>query len=135
LTGVVTSSTAINSAKNQGFCQRLRFALAGIAHALRHEQSLRLQVVALLAALIVLAVARLAPVWWALVLITSAGVLAAELFNTTIEHLADHLHPELHPEIRVVKDCAAAAVLLMACGAIGVAVALCIELLRSHHLL
>lgn len=83
--------------------------------------------------LIVLAIARLGPIWWALVLIASAGVLAAELLNTTIEHLADHLHPELHPKIRVVKDCAAAAVLLMACGAIGVAVALCIELLRSHH--
>ena len=131
--GVVTLSTAINRAKHQGFWQRLRFAFAGIAHALRHEQSLRLQVVALVAVLIVLAIARLGPIWWALVLIASAGVLAAELLNTTIEHLADHLHPELHPKIRVVKDCAAAAVLLMACGAIGVAVALCIELLRSHH--
>src|ERR1039458_3870607 len=49
--------------------------------------------------------------WWALVIIASAAVLAAELFNTAIERLADHLHPEMHPEIRIVKDCAAAAVL------------------------
>jgi undecaprenol kinase len=94
---------------------------------------LRLQVLALVAVLIVLAIGRLAPIWWALVVLASAGVLAAELLNTAIEHLADHLHPELHPKIRVVKDCAAAAVLLMACGAVGIAVALCIKLVHSHH--
>jgi diacylglycerol kinase (ATP) len=125
--------SAINIAKNQGFPQRLRFALAGIAHALRHEGSLRFQALALVAVLIVLAIGHLAPIWWALVVLTSAGVLAAELFNTAIEHLADHLHPEVHPQIRVVKDCAAAAVLLMSCGAIGIAIALGFELLRSHH--
>ena len=67
-----------------------------------------------------------------MVALASVGVLTAELLNTAIEHLADHLHPEVHPKIRVVKDCAAAAVLVMACGALGIAVALCIELVRSH---
>ena len=42
--------SAINIAKNQGFPQRLRFAVAGIAHALRHERSLRFQALALVAA-------------------------------------------------------------------------------------
>ncbi len=125
--------SVINIAKNQGFLQRLRFALAGIAHALRHERSLRFQALAFVSVLIVLAIAHLAPIWWALVVLASAGVLGAELFNTAIEYLADHLHPEVHPKIRVVKDCAAAAVLLMSCGAIGIAIALCIELVRSHH--
>ncbi len=124
---------AITSAKNQAFTQRLRFALAGLAHALRHERSLRLQILALIAALVLLAIAGLGPIWWALVLLASAGVLAAELFNTAIEHLADHLHPEVHPKIRIVKDCAAAAVLLMACGALALALALCWELVRSRH--
>ena len=125
--------SAINIAKTQGFPQRLRFAVTGIVHALRHEGSLRFQALALVAVLIVLASGHLAPIWWALVVLASAGVLAAELFNTAIEHLADHLHPEVHPQIRVVKDCAAGAVLLMACGAIGLAIALAIELFRSHH--
>lgn len=87
----------------------------------------------MIAVLIVLAIGHLAPIWWALVVLASAGVLAAELFNTAIEHLADHLHPEVHPQIQVVKDCAAAAVLLMSCGAMGIAIALGIELVRSHH--
>ena len=36
----------------------------------------------------------------------------AEMFNTALEHLVDHLHPEIHPRIGVVKDCAAAGVLM-----------------------
>jgi undecaprenol kinase len=116
--------------KNQPFSTRLRFALAGMAHAFRTERSLKTQGLALLLALMVLLILRPAPLWWALVIIASAAVLAAELFNTAIERLADHLHPELHPEIRIVKDCAAAAVLCVVIGAIGVAVALVVELAR-----
>jgi diacylglycerol kinase (ATP) len=116
--------------KNQSFSTRLRFALAGMAHAFRTERSLKTQGLALLLALMVLLILRPAPLWWALVIIASAAVLAAELFNTAIERLADHLHPELHPEIRIVKDCAAAAVLCVVIGAIGVAVALVVELAR-----
>jgi diacylglycerol kinase (ATP) len=67
---------------------------------------------------------RPAPVWWALVLLTNALVLAAELFNTAVEVLADHLHPEQHPRIKLMKDCAAGAVLTASVGALCVA-ALC----------
>jgi diacylglycerol kinase (ATP) len=71
----------------------------------------------------VLAWRQPSPLWWAAMIITIMVVLAAELLNTAIEHLADHLHPNQHPNIKVVKDCAAAAVLVTTVGAIGVAVA------------
>jgi len=71
------------------------------------------------------------PFWWALVMLASASVLAAEMFNTAIEHLADHLHPEIHPHIRAVKDCAAAGVLLASLGAVAVAVALVVHLIEG----
>ena len=48
-------------------------------------------------------------------------VIAAELTNTALEHLTDHLHPEQHPRIKIVKDCAAAAVLIISVGALWVA--------------
>ena len=48
-------------------------------------------------------------------------VIATELINTALEHLADHLHPEQHPRIKIVKDCAAAAVLILSIGALWVA--------------
>lgn len=115
--------------KNRPMLERLRFAGAGIAHGLRSEQSLRTQFFGLLLLLAGLLYFRPAPVWWAISILAGAGVLAAEMFNTAIERLADHLHPEMHPEIRIVKDCAAAGVLIIALGALGVGVALMVALL------
>jgi len=114
----------MNDHKNQPLAARLRFAIAGLAHALRAERSLRLQLLALAAALALLCYLRPAPVWWAMVLLVSSAVIAAELINTAIEHLADQLHPGPHPQIRIIKDCAAAAVLVLAVGALCVAAAL-----------
>lgn len=113
--------------KNRPFLQRSAFALAGIASALRTESSFRTQMVAAMVVLGLLVWLRPAPVWWGLVVLTCALVLAAELFNTAVEVLADHLHPEQHPRIRVMKDCAAGAVLIASLAAVGVAVALLFE--------
>ena len=51
--------------------------------------------------------------------------------NTAVEHLADHLHPEIHPSIRIVKDCAAAAVLVAVVGALGVGAALLVHIVTK----
>lgn len=107
--------------KNKPFHQRLGFAIAGIVGALRSENSFRFHVLAAGAVLIALAVLQPSPAWWAIMILTVAMVLAAELFNTALEHLADHLHPEQHPRIKVVKDCAAGAVLVISIGALCVA--------------
>jgi undecaprenol kinase len=114
--------------KNQSFAKRLGFALTGLAHALRAERSLRTQLGVLVAVVAVLIYLKPPAVWWGLLILCSGCVLAAELFNTAIEHLADHVHPDLHPQIRIVKDCAAAAVLCAALGALGVGIAFAVEL-------
>jgi undecaprenol kinase len=113
--------------KNLSFAKRLSFALTGLAHALRAERSLRTQLACLVVVAAALAYLQPPAVWWALVSLGAAGVLAAELFNTAIEHLADHVQPDLHPHIRIVKDCAAAAVLCAVLGAVGVAIAFVVE--------
>jgi undecaprenol kinase len=117
--------------KNQAFHMLLRCAATGLVQALRSERSVQLQAAALLLVAVVLLIFRPSPIWWALVLLASAGVLAAELFNTAVEYLADHLHPEVHTQIRMVKDCAAAAVLMAVLGALTVGVALLVHLTRS----
>ena len=122
----------MSTAKNQPFLARFRFARAGLAHALASESSFRVQVTALGAVLIVLAVFRPEPLWWALVLLASGAVITAELFNTAIELLADHLHPETHASIRIVKDCAAGAVLVASIIAIAVGVCLGVHLCLTH---
>ena len=121
----------MRSFKNQSFLTRLRFAGMGLIIGLRNEHSLQFQMLAMIGIFIALAFLRPEPVWWALVALASAAVIAAELFNTAVEHLADHLHPDLHPMIRVVKDCAAAAVLVASLGALAVAAALAVHLYKT----
>ena len=121
----------MRSLKNQSFLTRLRFAGAGLIVGLKAEHSLRFQFIALAGILVVLIAFKPEPVWWALVALSSAAVISAEFFNTAVEHLADHVHPELHPTIGLVKDCAAAAVLIASIGALAVAVALAVHLVNG----
>jgi undecaprenol kinase len=119
--------------KNQSLLARLRFARAGLTHAVATEHSLKFQVAAFAAVLIVLAVLRPEPIWWGLVLLASGAVIAAELFNTAIELLADHLHPETHASIRIVKDCAAGAVLIASITAVAVGASLAMHIYLPWH--
>ncbi|HUQ50976.1 MAG TPA: diacylglycerol kinase [Gammaproteobacteria bacterium] len=109
--------------KNQPLTRRLLFALAGLSSAWRTENSFKTHVVAAVAVVAVLLWRGATPLWWAIAALTIAFVLAAELFNTAVEGLADHLHPDQHPAIRTVKDCAAGAVLIASAAALGVAAA------------
>lgn len=103
------------------FLDRFRYAVAGLAAAWRAEASFRTEVILALVWFVVLAVVGAAPLWWILSSIVAGMVLAAELVNTALEHLADHVEPEQEPAIAVVKDCAAAAVLVSVAAALVVA--------------
>lgn len=113
--------------KGQSFLRRLGFALSGMVLAWRNERSFRTQAVIATLALGALIALRPSPLWWALVLLACAGVLAAELFNAAIEHLCDHLHPDRHPAIKAVKDMAAGAVLVACLGAAAIGILLLIS--------
>ena len=101
--------------------ERLGFAWAGLVEAWGRESSFRIHVRTLAGAIVVLAVVRPSPVWWAAIAIVAALVLAFEMMNSALEGLIDLLHPAIHPEIKVVKDMAAAAVLVSGLGAAVVA--------------
>jgi undecaprenol kinase len=115
--------------KNQSFLDRLGYAVAGLRHALRSERSLRFQVAVLFAVVLALAILQPGALWTAMVLMASGAVIAAELFNTAIEALADRVQPEPDPAIRIVKDCAAAAVLVTSLAAVAVAIALAVHVM------
>jgi undecaprenol kinase len=104
--------------KNQPFAKRLSYSFQGIRAAWRQEASFRFQSLMALAVVALLCVLRPPAIWWALLLLNCGLVLAAELFNTALEHALDHLHPELHPAIKVSKDCAAAAVLVFSLSSV-----------------
>ena len=114
--------------KNRPFYQRLGFALAGIAEGWRKERSFRTHVVSAVAAFGALCLLRPEVIWWAMIVLVIALVLASELINAAFEGLVDHLHPEIHPRIRVVKDMAAGAVLITAIGSLIIAGLLVLDL-------
>jgi diacylglycerol kinase (ATP) len=110
--------------KNRPLVARLGFALAGIRACWRTERSFRTHIVCAALAFAALLAIRPAPVWWALVGLAVALVLALELVNSALERLIDHLHPAIHPEIKLVKDMAAGGVLVISLGALAVAASL-----------
>jgi diacylglycerol kinase (ATP) len=104
--------------KNLSFLKRLNFAIRGIAVAFKTESSLRLQFLAIPCLVGILILFKASAVWCGIFSFSAAGILAAEMFNTALEKLIDHLHPEQHNSIKVVKDCAAGAVLILSLNAI-----------------
>lgn len=106
--------------KNRHFCERLGFAWAGVKVAWCREKSFRSQLLIALLVLPLMLWLNPSLLWWALMVMMGALVLAAELFNSALEQMIDHLHPEIHPSIKIAKDCAAGAVLILSIAALFV---------------
>lgn len=102
--------------KNAAFLTRLGHAKDGIATVWRREKTFRTHSLFATGALVVAAMLRVAPVWWAIVILCIAIVFALEAVNAALEYMLDRLHPELHEEIGRAKDAAAGAVLLASLG-------------------
>lgn len=103
--------------KNRSFIARLGHAVAGIRLVWRREKTFRTHARFALAALAVTAALAPGPVWWAMIILCIALVVALEALNSALEYVIDRLHPEIHEEIRCAKDAAAGAVLLASLGA------------------
>ena len=110
--------------KNRPLRERLGFAVDGLKSGWHRERSFRTQGMLALVTVAALIVLRPAPIWWAIVALVSAMVLALELLNSALEGVIDLLHPGIHPEIKVVKDMLAGAVLVVSLSALIVAAAL-----------
>jgi len=63
---------------------------------------------------------KLSALEWIAILGVISAVIVAEILNSAIEKLADVVSPDFHPKIKVVKDLAAAAVLVAAFLAVAV---------------
>jgi len=103
-----------------------RYAFAGLVAAWRSERNLRIHAVIAVAVVAAGAVLRLPAAAWAIVFLTIALVVGAELLNAAVEAVVDLVSPEDHPLAKRAKDVAAAAVLVTASAA--VAVGICIAL-------
>jgi diacylglycerol kinase len=104
--------------KNRPFWQRSLFAWSGLREAFRRESSFRTQCVAAVLTIAAAIILQPAMLWLALLVVMIVLVLAAELFNTALESALDGLHPDQAEFVRIAKDCAAGAVLLLSFGAV-----------------
>jgi diacylglycerol kinase len=93
-----------------------RHAGRGLRWALSSQANLRVHLVIAAVVLVAAAFFRFTALEFVALLLCFAIVIAAELFNTSLEVLIDHAWPERHPMIGRAKDVAAAAVLLTAIG-------------------
>lgn len=100
------------------------YALKGIRQVVASQPNARIHIAAAVAALGMGAYFGIERWEWCVVILCIGLVLAAEAFNTALEHLTDLVSPEHHPLAGKAKDAAAAAVLFcaLAAAAAGVAV-------------
>lgn len=115
--------------KPSGLHRRFGFALAGVREAFAREASFKIQLLAAVGAIAIAVALRAPPLWLALVAVMIGLVLAAELFNTALEHALDGLHPQQAQFVRIAKDCAAAAVLVLSVASVVVFALMLWELL------
>jgi len=99
-----------------------KYAWAGISYAFQTQRNFRIHVILGGLALGVGVFLHLSAVEMSIVGLTIGAVLAMELLNTAIESVVDlTVKQNYHELARIAKDCAAAAVLISALAAIGVA--------------
>ena len=96
------------------------YAWAGMKAAFRTEHNTWIHLVLTLAAIVLGFVFKVSRIEFLALIIVMTMVWTAEIFNTALEKTMDFISKEQHPQIKLVKDLAAAAVLITAISAIVV---------------
>lgn len=95
-----------------------RYALAGMRTLFATQPNFRIHAVVAVVVLSAGALLHVSQADWLWLTAAIIGVMVTEAFNSALEFLADAVTTGHHPLIGKAKDCAAAAVLLAALGAV-----------------
>lgn len=101
----------------QSWSRKFAVALRGIVLAVRTQRSFWVHLPVAVAVLVGAALHGVTRVEWAILILCIAIVLAAEMFNTALEHLARVITDDEHDDVRHALDIASGAVLITAIGA------------------
>lgn len=93
-----------------------RYAWAGLRYCFTTQLNFRLHLLFATLAIGCGFALHISKLEWLVVAGCISVVLSLELLNTAIEKLCDLLHPGPHPQVKIIKDVAAAAVLVAAIG-------------------
>lgn len=98
--------------KNNKFTDSIKCALRGLICGFKTEKNFVRYVIIALIFFMINVLCRAAVTEHMIFLIVCGGVFSAEFINTSIEHLADKVESGFSNEIKIVKDIAAAGVLV-----------------------
>ncbi len=93
------------------------FAIDGLCFAFKNEKNFRIEIVTTTIVFIVGYICSINTEQWLIVVFNVGAVLTAEMFNTAIENTANLITDKPNPAVKIIKDTAAAAVLLSAISA------------------
>ncbi len=96
------------------FLKSFTYSFSGIVYAFKHEQNFRLHLISLVLVLLAGWYFNLTANEWLWITAAAGIVITAELFNTALEVLVDLVSPDVHQKAKIVKDVAAAAVVVAA---------------------
>ena len=108
----------------RGFRESLKLATKGAVYLLLYHRNMRIIFLAGIAALLLGLYCKLKGIELAALCITITLVFMAEIFNTAIEISLDMSNRRRHPLIKLVKDIAAAVVLIASLNSVAVGIIL-----------
>lgn len=102
------------------FLKSFGYAFSGLNYAFKSQFNFKVHVVALVVVSFAGWYFKLSATEWIWIIMASGMVLMTELLNTALEVLVDLVSPDLHPKAKIIKDVAAAAVLITALTAVTI---------------
>jgi len=97
-----------------------KFAIEGVGYVLKTQRNMRLHFISAIAILAAGLILKISYLELAILSLTIALVIIAEMFNTAVEVIIDLQTSERHPIAKIIKDIAAGAVLISAINAVAV---------------
>jgi undecaprenol kinase/diacylglycerol kinase (ATP) len=93
-------------------------AFNGLRILIKEEHNARIHFLALIAVVVAGFFFKISLPEWISITVVSCIVISAEIFNSSIENIADFISPQKHAQIKKIKDLSAAAVLVAAIAAL-----------------
>ena len=99
-----------------------KYAIQGFVSSFKTERNMKIHILAMIIVILLGIYLKISSGEWCIIAISIAVVLSGELFNTAIETIVDMVSPEKNPKAKLAKDISAAAVLVLALGAVVVGI-------------
>ena len=95
------------------FLKSFVYAAEGIKHCIMKERNFIVHCCLAVAVIIAGFLFHVSSMEWMIILINIGLVSGFEMFNSAVERLCNLLHPQHHPGVKIIKDVAAGAVLVV----------------------